>query len=148
MKAEGKQMYPDIIALPRPVSHRPPMPRADRAKIFSPFSAVKGYDDAVENNARERISKPDHSPEVQERINQRLTALQRGEQVEVSCFLANPGPDGSGGMADGVCRRIRGRVTKLDVPFQTLRVGDMGIPFADILSITKLPADGFSEASL
>lgn len=148
MKAEGKQMYPDIIALARPVSHRPPMPREDRAKIFSPFSAVKGYDDAVENNARERICKPDHSSEVQERINQRLTMLKMGEQIEVSCFLPNPGPDGSGGMADGVCRRIRGRVTKLDVPFQTLRVGDMGIPFEDILSITNLPAGRFSETSL
>ena len=147
MKAEGKQMYPDIIDLPRPVSRRPPMPRADRAKIFSPFSAVKGYDDAVEDNTRRRICRPDHSPEVQERINERLSLLKRGERVEILCFLANPGPDGSGGMADGICRRVRGTVTKLDVPFQTLRVDDMAIPFEDILSITGEPVETFFENS-
>lgn len=44
--------YDDIIKLERPESNRIPMSRADRAKIFMPFSALKGYEEAIEEKQR------------------------------------------------------------------------------------------------
>jgi hypothetical protein len=44
--------YDDIINLERPKSNRPSMSRADRAKIFMPFAALKGYDEAIEEKQK------------------------------------------------------------------------------------------------
>ena len=46
--------YDDIIKMPRPVSrkHRP-MSIEARAAQFAPFAALTGYDEAVEETARE-----------------------------------------------------------------------------------------------
>lgn len=45
--------YDDIIDLPHPVSaRRPQMPRETRAAQFSPFAALTGYEDAIEETAR------------------------------------------------------------------------------------------------
>ena len=45
--------YEDIIHLPHHVSPtRPQMDRLDRAAQFSPFAALTGYEEAVEETAR------------------------------------------------------------------------------------------------
>ncbi|MDO4166384.1 MAG: hypothetical protein Q4D32_03155 [Eubacteriales bacterium] len=50
--------YDDIIHMTYPLENRdvakhPPMSRADRAKIFSPFAALKGYEEAIEAKQKE-----------------------------------------------------------------------------------------------
>lgn len=47
-----RSRYEDIIGLPYPPKDRdmakhPPMSAADRAKIFAPFAALKGYEEAI-----------------------------------------------------------------------------------------------------
>ena len=56
--------YSDMLALPRPVSRRhPQMRRADRAKQFMPFAALKGFDEALAAAARAHAAmKPPPSP--------------------------------------------------------------------------------------
>lgn len=44
--------YRDMLDLERPTSRRRPMPAIDRAAQFSPFAALTGYGDAVEETAR------------------------------------------------------------------------------------------------
>lgn len=44
--------YDDIIDLPRPKSKHEPMPMSDRASQFSPFAALTGYGDAIDETAR------------------------------------------------------------------------------------------------
>ena len=44
--------YDDIIGLPRPKSRHEPMPMSDRAAQFSPFAALTGYGDAIDETAR------------------------------------------------------------------------------------------------
>ena len=44
--------YDDIIDLPRPKSKHDPMPMSDRAAQFSPFAALTGYGDAIDETAR------------------------------------------------------------------------------------------------
>ena len=45
-------VYDDIIVLPRPKSKHEPMPMSDRAAQFSPFAALTGYGDAIDETAR------------------------------------------------------------------------------------------------
>ena len=50
--------YEDIISLPHHVSdHHPQMSIHDRAAQFSPFAALTGYGDAVEETAREALDR-------------------------------------------------------------------------------------------
>ena len=44
--------YDDIIDLSRPKSKHEPMPMSDRAAQFSPFAALTGYGDAIDETAR------------------------------------------------------------------------------------------------
>ncbi len=44
--------YDDIIDLPHPKSKHEPMPMSDRAAQFSPFAALTGYGDAIDETAR------------------------------------------------------------------------------------------------
>lgn len=44
--------YDDIIDLPRPKSKHEPMPMSDRAAQSSPFAALTGYGDAIDETAR------------------------------------------------------------------------------------------------
>lgn len=50
----GTHKYDDIIETVYPLEqhdriHHPPMPIADRAKIFSPFAALRGHREAIHN---------------------------------------------------------------------------------------------------
>lgn len=40
--------YEDILKVRRPALRHPRMPRADRAKQFMPFAALRGYTDTLE----------------------------------------------------------------------------------------------------
>lgn len=44
--------YDDILNMGRPKSHREPMEVASRAKIFMPFAALKGYEEALEEQQK------------------------------------------------------------------------------------------------
>lgn len=44
--------YDDIIHLERPKSERPSMPVEDRAKIFLPFAALRGYEEVLEKKQK------------------------------------------------------------------------------------------------
>ena len=44
--------YDDTIDLPRPKPKHGPMPMSDRAAQFSPFAALTGYGDAIDETAR------------------------------------------------------------------------------------------------
>ncbi len=53
MNEQSERRYDDIIGLPHHVSPtRKPMSRANRAAQFSPFAALTGYEEAVEETAR------------------------------------------------------------------------------------------------
>ncbi len=46
--------YDDIINLPHPTSKKHPrMPMINRAAQFSPFAALTGYDDAIQDTERQ-----------------------------------------------------------------------------------------------
>lgn len=57
--------YDDIINLPHHESLRHPrMSMHDRAAQFTPFMALKGYDDVIEETQKEKIHDVDHEVEL------------------------------------------------------------------------------------
>ena len=53
----------------------PKMPLERRAKIFSPFDALRGFDLAIEDKLRLYVDKRELSEEEQQRLNEALTRL-------------------------------------------------------------------------
>lgn len=63
----GEKNYDDIIdaAWPRP-SLRSRMPLEKRAKIFLPFAALEGYNDALEETLRGQIQSVENEAKIED----------------------------------------------------------------------------------
>lgn len=99
MMNTDKHRYDDIIDLPHHVSAtRSRMSMHDRAAQFSPFAALTGYDDAVEETARLTDEQYELSEDARNRLDEqlRLIADRIGEQpeIEVTYFLPDELKDG------------------------------------------------------
>lgn len=96
---DNEHRYDDIINLPHHVSKtRPQMPMHDRAAQFSPFAALTGYDDAVEETARLTDEQAELSEDTRNKLDEmlRLIADRIDEQpeVEVTYFVPDKLKDG------------------------------------------------------
>lgn len=68
--------YDDIIELERPVSRKhPPMPMEERAAQFSPFAALTGYENVIQEAARLTARKLELDEDVKQEINRSLAVL-------------------------------------------------------------------------
>ena len=68
--------YADIIELSRPVSKRHPrMPLADRAAQFAPFAALNGFEEELQETARQTVLPRELDESEQTLINDRLQLL-------------------------------------------------------------------------
>jgi hypothetical protein len=91
--------YDDIISLDRPPSPgHPPLSRESRAAQFSPFAALTGFEDAIEETARWTDSRLDPGEEDVKRLNEQLRLLKEreGERpfVRLTVFQADEKKDG------------------------------------------------------
>ena len=74
--ANTQNSYEDIIALPHHRSlHHPPMGMAERAAQFSPFAALTGYGDAVQETARQTTEKIELDEDAKEELNRIMQVL-------------------------------------------------------------------------
>ena len=116
MKTEDWKRYEDIISLPHPVSAaHPQMSVADRAAQFSPFSALTGYKDAIQETGRFTGARVELYEDAREMLDMRLQNIQArmgkvGEAppVEITCFQPDIRKDG------GVYVTFRGSVKAID----------------------------------
>ena len=105
--------YEDIIHLSHHVSSkRPQMSMADRAAQFSPFAALTGYDDAIQETGRLTEQKIELDEETLEKLDERFQILQEhlGEQQEVRFTYFKPDERKEGGAyltVSGVVRKIK-----------------------------------------
>ena len=68
--------YDDIINLPHHVSAtRPQMPMIDRAAQFQPFRAMTGYEDAVQETARQTDEPPELTEDEKALLDAKLQKL-------------------------------------------------------------------------
>lgn len=138
--------YDDIINLPYPrndwntlIKH-PRMSIENRAKIFSPFAALRGHSDAIEETAEKRLTirqdelMEDSRLELDEALGALAERLQQGEHpvVKVSYFVQDRV------LAEGVgtYEELEGIVAKLDAVTQTIQIVDKVISLKTIQRIT------------
>lgn len=137
---EGKAVqskYADLLPLSRPEPIKPRMAISNRAKIFSPFAALRGYEDEIASEGREhtKAQRIELSDEGIERIGAKLMQLHKGAFVAIRYFT------------DGYYEDVSGKVESVDGVYQELKLStvmksDIGkelptiIPFEDILEVT------------
>ena len=140
MKRENDD-YTDIINLPHHVSEiHPPMSLYNRAAQFSPFAALTGYEEQVDEVARFTLCRPELSSDEKELLNEKLRILESclcdTPSVSVTYFLPDKLKSGGAYMVH------RGKVKKIDIYLEKLVFCDKNgissrteIPFDSIISI-------------
>ncbi len=135
--------YDDIIDLPAPEPRtRPRMPREERAAQFSPFAALTGYEDVIEEAARltaERIElSEDAKLELNEKLN-RLAALTDAPGTPVQVELTWFEPDGCKLGGAYVTEKVT--VRRVDRTYRCLELEDRSLIEIDrIFSLREAPA--------
>lgn len=136
-----RSLFDEIYKYGRPEGTHPHMSLSERAKIFSPFAALRGHSDAVEAMQQIRSNKMQLTKSELAPIHQCLKKIQKGDTITATYFVYDPGPDGSGSIAEGEYRTVTGEVLKIEPVLQKLRisfsnaVGWLEIRFEDISGI-------------
>ena len=125
----------------------PKMQLSQRAKIFSPFAALKGFEEAIDEKLERYVDKRELTEEEQSDLDRILTELYertrslrmaREDPVRATVCYYVPCPDENHeayGLR-GSYETLSGRVWKVDPMLtKTLRIGDAVIEFADIAAI-------------
>lgn len=101
------------------------MVRADRAKQFAPFDALRGLREALAKKEREhdRQERGEVSEETAAEIETALVKLKRGDHVRALIF------------DDGYYVTVEGEVTSFDFNFRYIKIGDGKIPFSDLYGL-------------
>ena len=101
--------YDDIIDLPRPKSAHEPMPMSDRAAQFSPFAALTGYGDAIDETARLTDARIELSEEERAELDykQQYLATLDSPTVPVTYFVPDERKTGGAYVTHtGVLKRV------------------------------------------
>ena len=92
---EGKEVsrkYADILPLarPEPSPAHPRMSKLNRAKIFSPCAALRGYEEEIAAEGKEhlKIAKIELSEEDKGKLSDKLLQVRKGMEVTVCYFEA------------------------------------------------------------
>ena len=128
------ECYNDIIDLPHHQSQKHPhMTNAERAAQFSPFAALKGYDDEIEEAARTTEEWLEQDESRLSLINDMLNELKMREKehpkVTVAYFLEDERKSG------GEYRTLTGHVKKVDAYSQRLYLDDVTVRFEQIIDL-------------
>ncbi len=101
------------------------MTRAERAKIFAPFDAMKGLQEALRDREERhcRVERHEISEEQQEHNSEVFAKLTKGMRVQLDYYSAFHDVTGSG------------TVTEISTVFRYLKLGTEKIFFCDIYDI-------------
>ena len=133
------EQYADMLDLPHHTSmHHPRMGMLERAAQFSPFAALKGYGDAVEETRRLTQKKIDLTEAEKELLDEKLqeilsshAAVEEAE-AEITYFVPDEKKEG------GEYVTITGKIRKIDPVTRAIVLEDRSrIPVGDILDIGR-----------
>ena len=134
MRAES-HAYDDIIGLPhhRSATH-PPMSNHDRAAQFSPFAALTGYGEAVEETARRTEERSEIGESRAARLDEKLRLLLARQAARPVAEVTYFEPDER--KAGGAYVKVTGKVRRVDTQRRLLCFTDgKRISFDDIYDI-------------
>ena len=147
--------YNDLLRLHRPVHENdvfsrrhPKMARLNRAKLFAPFAALTGFEEAVRAKEVPYVPKRALAPEEVAALNGTLNRLSRSgpTRVKVEYFevCADKNHDACGRM--GLYHTLTGVVRKVDPTGRFIMLGDRCIPFDAIGTLTII--GGYHEQEI
>lgn len=120
--------YDDIINMPHYVSRtRPQMALEERAKQFSPFAALKGYEEAIEKKQQAKEKRAILSEYSKMLIDNKLKSLKKGDEAVLTYFDRD----------ENVTRKLAGKIIRLEAENLRLQLDDETISFEDIIDITS-----------
>lgn len=136
--------YSDILHEDRPASARPKMALSNRAKIFAPFDALRGFNFATMATEAERalIPRVELSEDSQQELNRKLAQLRTGETVTVCYFVRERQ---IGDLELGYYHSVTGQVQGIDEYSGALILADCFIPIADIRDLQIEDGDCCAE---
>lgn len=125
----------------------PKMQLSQRAKIFSPFAALKGFEEAIDEKLERYVDRRELTEEEQEALDRVLTELYEQTRslrtaraypvrATVTYFVPCQDENHEAYGLRGSYETLTGRVWKVDpVLTKTLRIADTEIEFPDIAEI-------------
>ncbi len=128
--------YDDIIELEHHVSDsRPHMTAHDRAAQFSPFAALTGFDDAVQESGRLTARRIEPDDEAKEELDEKLRLIMEKQNehptVTAVFFLADAKKEGGGyESAEGSVKLVDERERAL------VFENGISLPIDDIISLS------------
>ena len=134
-------LYQDIIHLSRPFSNHPKMAIANRAKLFTPFAALRGFDIEILTQEQDRLLMPQISlpSDREEEIYRVLNGLHQGDWATVTYFVP---VKHIAGQLLGEYTVASGAVKKVDDVEQLLVLDGCPIPFSTIHALTVQGMEG------
>lgn len=83
-----RDKYADILSLKPPELIKPRMDSLSRAKIFSPFAALRGYEEEISDQDRvhELTERPEFSTEETNALSEKLAKLRKGMRIHIRFF--------------------------------------------------------------
>lgn len=135
---EGKivaQKYADILhgSRPEPSYKHPRMALSNRAKIFSPFAALRGYEEEITEEGLEhlKITKIELSEEDKGILSDKLLQVRKGMEVTVRFFetdnikpatFETPAESAKSAIRLGNYRTLTGTVNRIDPVYRELEI--------------------------
>lgn len=133
--------YRDMIHLSRPISRHPKMSVENRAKLFTPFSALRGFDIEILTKEQDRllVSRVTLGTDQQELIRHRLNGLRSGQRVTVTYFRPEKELEG---ILLGEYVTQTGKVRRVDDFYQVLVLDSDVVAFEDIRELEVQNVEG------
>lgn len=137
--------YQDILTLSRPISKHPKMAIANRAKLFTPFSALRGFDIEILTQEQDRLLVPQISlaSDREEEIYRVLNGLHQGDWATVTYFVP---VKHIAQQLLGEYTVVSGEVKRVDDVEQLLVLEGYPIPFGNIYALTVQGMEGVDSA--
>lgn len=137
--------YQDILYCSRPVSRHPKMSIENRAKLFTPFSALRGFDIEILTQEQDRLLVPQISlaSDREEEIYRVLNGLHQGDWATVTYFVP---VKHIAQQLLGEYTVVSGEVKRVDDVEQLLVLEGYPIPFGNIYALTVQGMEGVDSA--
>lgn len=152
--------YKDILEQHRPISKRhQPMATADRAKQFSPFAALKGYEDALQLKQKRYTSRIELTEDAKSLLDRKLHILNQwledGQKpVATIRYFVPKSVNNTGKIVDennielGAYLKISGEEKKINLEMKRIQISGESLSIDDVVNIQVVPLTGTSEQTI
>lgn len=130
--------YNDIINTKWPIEgkiNRTKMPLSDRAKIFLPFAALKGYEEAIEKKQRIIVPKSELSDDMKDRLDMRIQIICSQLEVNIHPMITIVYFEKDKEEENGVYLKLTGMVSKLDTNSRIIQIVNKKISLDNIFDM-------------